>query len=436
MKLFKYLLPVAMACGVVSVHAYDYSGVDEMNYRDFTRVAEFLQTKREGALEDKMSNLNLSGDVRFQFRQLSQKENGRQANGDNDLSKNDDRGEERSSPSESGAYKYPNTFWDVEFNLIADYRTCNMWAVGHLEFDNKAGVFDHDDKDYSSDDLWGSGDDRRIALRRAYIGYNFWDDECSRFDMELGRQKLYDIFDSKVQYQSYFDGLVLKYSRMLDWAHGYVNAGAFVVDSVSDHYGFVVEAGLLSICDMGFDLKYSYTHWDKDGRNRKRVKDAKGNDYEISQLTGYYHFRPDCYDKDVTLYAAFLHNHDAKKSIDGKEDFGWYAGATFGSIACAGDWYFDANYQWVEAGVVPDRDMGGITRGTQTENSCKNYCPKDGDNYGLGNYKGIELQGGYAITNNWLIKALYQTSRVINKDLGFEGKNSYSKFQVTSVYAF
>jgi len=226
---------------------------------------------------------------------------------------------------------------------------------------------------------------------------------------------------------------------MHDWAHTYINGGVFIVDSVSDHYAFAIEAGMLNISDLGFDVKYSFTHWDKDGKNRKSVKDALGSDYNISQLTAYYHFTPEALCKDVSLYAAGLHNHNARSTTDKKEDWGWYAGVTVGSVEVAGDWYFDMNYQWVQAQVVPDRDQGGITRGTQSYDARGQFKPKGGDQemYGLGNFKGIEVQGGYALTDNWLLKGQFQASRIVNKDLGsFSGKNAYSKFQVTSIYAF
>ena len=55
---------------------------------------------------------------------------------------------------------------------------------------------------------------RECSIRacKAYMGYNICASGCTRIDVELGRRPLWTVFDSRIQFGSRFDGLLLRYS--------------------------------------------------------------------------------------------------------------------------------------------------------------------------------------------------------------------------------
>ena len=64
-------------------------------------------------------------------------------------------------------------------------------------------------------------------------------------DIELGRRNLYDVFDSRVQFLSRFDGVTLKYSNAREGLGGiYLYGAGFVVDEKVNQFGWASELGL------------------------------------------------------------------------------------------------------------------------------------------------------------------------------------------------
>lgn len=444
MKLLRCLLPVAVACGFASAaYAAEYSSSDEITERDFEAVADFVKGKRDATLQDKLGNLNISGDVRAEYDHLYEKVDGVKERG-----------------SGSGVPPKPTNVWDIEFNLMFDYQSDRTWAHAHVEWDNNAGIEDRyscnsvsvsngigsptstvtsaDVVTLQSDDnceycCTGSGSCSNVCLKRAYVGYNVFEEGSSRFDVELGRRKMHDIFESEIQFQSRFDGLLLRYSNSFEgMTDMYVNFGAFIIDEVVNHVGYVGEVGFLDIAEFGFDVKYSYIDWSKDGYNRCHCKDPLGSKFKNSQLTMRYNFDPELLRVKTSVYGAYIHNHDAKRwsgTNNKDEDDAWYIGVTFGGVEKEGDWACDINYQHCEAQAVSDCDQGGITRG-----NTPNECFVNNTKAGLGNYKGWRFEALYAMTDNWTWKFKWEYAKEASKPIA--GKQRYSKVEVTSVYAF
>lgn len=444
MQFLRYFLPLAIALGFTSAgqaadenrEVQDGSRFDmELNERDFEALRQYLNMKREEPLEEKDNNLAISGDVRFEWRHLREK-----------LHAVHLRGNHRKDPISD--IPISRNDFDCEFNLKFDYIVDRSWAVVHLQYDNSAGV---DSEEYDCDEdhhgWFGSGKCGEICLRKAFMGYNFWNGPCSRFDVELGRRgNLYHVFDSRVQFLSRFDGILLKWSG--NWeciSEWYWKLAGFVFDERVTHLAYATEVGFLNILDSGFDFKYSFIDWCHQVGSRcikkedptckfKYIKNYKGEafDFAVSQFTLAYNLDPELLCRPAKLFGAFLMNHRWKyiKTHGHKyrANLGWYAGVSVGEVRKEGDWAIEAQYQVVQALAVPGQDMSGIGTGnvldlTITQDKIDNT-----------NFRGWRVEGLYALTDNITIDTILEASRPDNSNIG--GRHNYSKVEVEAIYAF
>lgn len=440
----------------------DYDG--ELNEKDVRAVREFIQTKRDIPLEKKLTKMYITGDVRAEWRHLNETGRKGKIEGDNEIL----RGENATDYADLPVSR--NDF-DAEFNLYFEYKTDRSWASAQLQFDNSMGVFDNNKKcpgegDNSPQGIrdkmsngkdtpdphgWhGSGKCDKICLKKAYWGYNLYNACDSRIDIEVGRRRLYAYFDSDIQFLSQFDGIALKISDKIDWASStYLNIAGFVVNERINHLAFAAESGLLDIADTGFDLKYSFIHWRKNGRcqcpNKKKggwFRDPEAFRFLISQVSAYYHLNPDYFcGKEAFIYAGYLYNHDQKffrlarehgSSKPGPKvhggNTGWYAGIAIGEVKKENDWAFDASYQYVGAVAVPDGDSRGIGRGNVLDESLTSI------ERGNTNFKGWTFDFTYAITNELSVNTVLEWTKAADERIG--GKHTYSKFELETIYAF
>jgi hypothetical protein len=439
---------------------------EELNERDFQALREYLKTKREVPLEDKDENLSISGDVRFEWRHMN--ESGR---GGNQL-----RGSNRINPVSRLAISR-NDF-DCEFNLKFDYVLDKTWAVAHLQYDNSAGVDSQDIPCFDDKEGWfGSGRCDDLCLKKAYFGYNLWNDPCSRMDIELGRRgNLYYVFDSRVQFLSRLDGVIFKYEGALESIPKYyAKLAGFVVDERVNRFAWATEVGFMNILDSGVDFKYSFIDWMPHNKIRcakKCCEEIEGYDgprnkgcfehnpqafqFYVSQWTMYYRFDPDLFcGKPAQLYGAFLmnhgrkyarvirhtdivatkhnvKNHQAEANENGFEkiraNLGWYVGFLVGEVKKEGDWSLEVQYQVVQALAVPEQDEAGISRGNVLSESFTRY------GRGYTNYKGWKVETLYAITDNLSLDGIIEASREANRRIG--GRHRYSKVELEAIYAF
>lgn len=447
MQLLRHVLPIALALGFFatsSLSADECIGDREPFHndalqRDFFAVQDFINSKRTIPIEEKENNLTISGDVRTEWANIVEKIDGERLRGSDGIVRDNDEG----IPviSDEGVPYSTNAF-NIAFNLYVDYVCDRSWAVAWVQFRNIAGV-EQNRRLINIDDnaAQGSGCCDNLCLKKAYVGYNICADGGSRFDVELGRRPLYTVFDSRIQFQARFDGLLLKYARGFEcWADWYVNAGGFVVDERVNHFAWVAETGLLNLMDCGFDLKYSYIDWEKHGRNAFGARNPDGWRYRNSQIVACYHLCPDVFCTEVKLYGATLWNHAAhhKKTETGynlgRQNFAWYAGFTLGQLCTEGDWAFDFNYQWVEAYAIPDPDISGISNGNLLGETIINTSLPLSERRGRGNYKGWRAEAAYNLTSNLTLDTFFELSRTIQKRLG--GAHNYSRFEVQAIYAF
>lgn len=419
--------------------------------RDFEAVQEFVNSKRTIPLEEKECNLAIAADVRVDWAHITERVNGLALRGREGVARqNEITGIVTPTNGFTPASGIPFSTSDfaIEFNLYFDYVCDRAWAVAWLDFYEAAGI-DGVNKLTTVDPqgLFGSGCCRDLCLRKAYIGYNLYLDGCHRIDVELGRRPLYSIFDSRVQFQNRFDGLLLRFSRQLDCCGDfYWNLGAFVVDERANHYSWVTELGVLNICGYGIDIKYSYIDWQSLlRRNRAFVNNPSGADFRVSQWTLAYNFFVDYFCMPAKVYGAVLWNSAAKNpnklrpngmpiipnaATSQKKNIAWYAGFIIGEVCHEGDWALDVNYQVVGAQAIPGTDVGGI--GSKGANLLNDALYANGRDFT--NYKGLRVEFLYAITDNLSLDSIFEFFTQETKNIG--GSHSYSKFEMEAIYAF
>ncbi len=487
MRFFKYLLPFMVILGSASAEVgfgadrgQDNTRFDEeLNERDWEALREFVNTKRTIDVKEKGKNLKISGDVRSEWRHINESLNGHRLRGQgkntlgspgarpDDIAQFIQEFEEAPTLIEEYGAPLPistNDF-DIEANIYFDYTAERAWAIAHIGFDNSAGVDSEEDQpDIDPEGWFGSGRCNEVCLKKAYFGYNIFSCDATRLDVEVGRRKLYHVFDSKVQFLSRFDGILLKYKTDLECvAEMYVHLAGFVVDERVNQFAWATEWGFKNIYDTGFDAKYSFIDWQKYGHNRtyqfdpalgefiQTVNHPFGFRYMVSQWTLVYHFEPEMLVVPAKIYGAFLMNHARKRLQEIKYSNGvnigkfircnlaWYAGITFGEVVNEGDWAFDFQYQVVQALAVPDQDCSGICNGNVLDNSITGPFQR-----GNTNYLGLRAQCLYALTDNLTLDTEFEWSKEYDKRIGTyqypqtagSGRHRYSKFELEAIYAF
>ena len=397
--------------------------------QDMDALKRWLQDKRLVTMKEIGGDLSLSGEVRTEFQKTSERKDGNKVRG-------------------NGALR-PMYALDVEFNLMLDYRTDRTWAAVKLEYDNDMGQ--------------RSGTGNKIQLEKAYLGGRIVAGETFTFDAEIGRRFLSNVFDSKIQFGSRFDGLLLRFSKAFESIGDYyTNVGAFLINDRTNHYGIVTEMGLLRIANMGFNLKYSIIDWHRPGGEAQKGQTAHETalidlryQYLVSQGTISYQYYPEWIGKKLLkFYAALLTNHLAEEDplkkagvteqSFGKNNWGWYAGTSIGLVKKKHDWAVDANFQWAQAQCAPSFDLGGIGRGNSEDVGL--YSAK-GNIAGLPgapatrktatgkmNYYGFTIDGLYAFTNNLTINPNVRYTWTLDKDLG--PNLVYNQYELELIYAF
>ncbi len=389
----------------------------DITNQDIESLRDWFNAKRLVTVKELGGQLSISGDVHAEVQSTTEVKNGERQRG---------RGSRRNKP---------NGTWDVEFNLNIDYRTQNSWVAGRMRFDNDAGIV----ADYIS-----KGTFNKLKVDRAYFGYRFLDHDQHTTDVEMGRRGMSNIFDSKLQFGSNFDGVNIKDSYAFESAGDfYYQLGAFIIDEKVSRAGYIGEAGLLNIAHTGFYAKYSLVDWNT--KESHRVPHQF--DFVVSQVTLGYRFIPVVLDKPINFYLAGLYNHRARKlkvSDHKLANAGGYAGFSVGQVKIAGDWSFEAMYQILQAQAIPDFDNNGIGLGNSDDNGF--YYTKDEKKKdkihpstrksaeGNVNYRGFLLNLQYLLTNNINIFQQWQQSITLNDDIG--PFRRFKQYEIDFIYLF
>jgi len=396
----------------------------EIDVDDVRSIREWLNTKRQVTVKEKGGALSISGEVHTAFQIANERSNGIKQRAPN------------------GATDRAAKTFDIKANFMMDYRTDRTWAAIRLKFDNKAGIF--------------GGTKDRINLDRAFLGARLIEQENYTTDVEIGRRRLSNIFDSKIEFGSLFDGILVSYDSGLEnIGNFYTHVGAFIVDQRQDHYAYIGEVGLMNIANTGFYTKYSLIDWDTHNysnhlKEKKECKEAlycnlnQRFEFIVSQLLLGYRFIPKKFNKVVILYAAGLYNHAAKKlAITNYHKMNWgsYVGFSLGELKKTGDWSFDANYQLVAPQALPDFDSNGIGLGNAADTGfyTVNIDGSGGATTrktaaGNNNFRGYQLTLQYLLTNNITLFQSWQDSKTLYNNIG--PHRSFKQYEIEFIYGF
>jgi hypothetical protein len=410
----------------------DYGDKSNANNKtDPEALKRWLSDKRMITTKEIGGDLSLSGEVRVEFQDTNARKNDKKQLG------------------QHSATGKPAQSWDVEVNLLLDYRSDYTWASIKIEFDDDMGV--------------RSGKMDKIRLEKAYLGGRLVAGDTLTFDAEIGRRYLINVFDSKLEFGSLFDGVLFRLNKaFVSIGDFYFNTGVFLVDDKTNHYGFVGELGMLHILNCGLGAKYSVVDW------RKHFPNPLKNDrYQFveQQVTLFYQWNPSwIWKKLIKVYAAAVSNLIADDLVladfyppgvpipkqspagiptknFGKQNWGWYAGVVVGQLRKQGDWSIETDFQWVQAQTVPDYDFSGIGRGNVARQGLYTTNIDGSGHYTIAenavgpcNYYGFEVDALYAFTNNLTIEEKFVWSHTLDKQLGPNLK--LSQFEVEFIYAF
>jgi len=409
----RLLLPLFLLTLPIAASADTIEAGRDIEDSDIQALREWINTKRQVSLKEIGGDLSISGEARTEFQSTWERRNGKSQRGSDVLAKLPARG------------------FDVEFNLMLDYRTDRTWASIKIEFDNDAGVF--------------SGTLNSLALERAYWGVRVINGDLYTIDVEAGRRYMTSIFDSRVQFGSFFDGLLFRYDHSIENVGDlYLHAGAFVINDRKDQFGYIGELGLLNVAGTGFYSKYSLIDWDTKDYSDE-VLDSRFR-FLVSQFTNGYRFRIESIKKIGLVYSAFLWNHKAKRlpiTDNKRANWGLYFGLSVGQLLKQWDWAVDANYQVVAAQAFPDFDASGIGLGNADRSGfytefIRKLDPEDPRTRktagGTTNYRGFSLAFDLLLTDKLDMQHSYVQSISLDTDIG--SFRQYRQYELEFIYSW
>jgi hypothetical protein len=421
MKLDRLLRSLLFFClpglAISSLSASTIDDAGDIDQKDVNAVREWINTKRQVTVRELGGALSISGEVRTEFQSTAEVLNGVKQ-----------RGHGGAVTGKDGQDLPKNTF-DIEVNLMLDYRTDKSWGSIKLEFDNDAGII--------------SGTTDKLKLERAYWGVRALEGDTYSFDIEAGRRRMSSIVDSKLEFNNFFDGLWFRYDQGYDPIGDlYLHAGVFIINENKNQFGYLGEFGILNIAGTGLYTKYSLIDWNTKDQHNK-IKNLR-YDFLVSQLLVGYKFLPSRLQKIVVIYLAGLINSNAHR-IDlthgRRANWGTYAGFSIGEIKKQGDWALDVNYQVLAAQCVPDFDVQGIGLGNANNSGFYTTNIRTGEGIttsktagGNVNYRGFQLTLDYLLTNQLNMQQSWQQSITLDNSIG--PFHRYKQYEIEFIYGF
>jgi len=397
------------------------AGPQDEDFVDPRVLRDFIESKGLINCRQKEGTLTIAGDVRARWMDTYEEVNGVRQRGD-------------------GTFFEMNTF-KSEVNLFLDYVAPRAWISTKLRW----SVFDGVD----------GGTATKTDLERAFIGFDIYNQKEEDFYIELGRSKLDYLYESKVQFSSFYDGIHIFYTCCWPTVGTFtIHGGPFIVDSYSNHYAWVIETFITRWRGTGFGFKYSFIDWhrgaptlnygNRDNPAPPQTVTIRNNPryrFMVSQMLIGYERKMDflgC--KTFYGYGAVLVNHDAQRTQTTnwkKLNGAWYVGFTLGKLCKACDWSLDINYQSVQAQAVPEFDLAGFGHGDVLGNLLSDAILlglAPGNARGFTNYKGWQLNFLYALTDSLSLRAKAEWSTPRNKSVG--GRFFYKNFEMAVIFAF
>ena len=346
---------------------------DTQEKADLTQLTDWIASKRMVTIKELGGNLSLSGDIRTEFFTVNERKNNIKQVG----------------PSSQNP-QIPDQAYKVKHNFLIDYRTEMTWCTTKVRFE------------YNKHTITDTG--ARVKLERAVLGTRVFDNDAQTIDLEFGRSKINYSFDSRLQFGSYMDGILCKFSQFNErLGQSYLHAAAFIINEMIHQYGYIGEVGVLNVLNTGLYLKYSLINWDT--KTQANSIDANRFRFTISQLTAGYKFIAPKIDKSMTLFGAYLVNTQAKPLTIlhcKRQNKAYYAGFTVGRLAKKGDWSLSGIMEHVEAQSIPSFDLIGVGKGNSSGIGLYSTLP-----FGKGNAATVSTAVGDADYNGWLATFSY-----------------------------
>lgn len=177
-----------------------------------------------------------------------------------------------------------------------------------------------------------------IQLDKCLIGAKSVSCRGIEFFAEAGRAKLDSIFNSKMQFNSHFNGV----HAGIKIGDVTIHASKHILSTEYNAYGTTAEVIYRNVVNLPVDLSYSIN------------EHLSAGPYVISQASAFYKGY-EMLNNPVTLYGAILVNHKYSNDITGV-----YTGAIIGNLNGPKDWQLDISYFYDNAYCVPFFDYQGL----------------------------------------------------------------------------
>lgn len=460
MSLKKYAFSSVIAATMlqpVAMFAADYDLGSMSDSRNMKSLREYVDSQRNISIFQKGGSLLIAGDVRFDMNYVQEKRDGKNVNG-------------KEGNEIHGNYlrDFPVVSYDAKASLSLRYTAQSSFADILLKASHNAG-WDTENYNVTSGALPFDYDSFKptksgLKVEKALYGVDLLSDETQTLSAEVGRQRLYDLFDSRITFMQKFDGVALKYKNVFEGvARMHATLGGMIIADRVNHYGVAGELGLAQLMDTPFGLKYSHYKISQSGTYADGSKtDGTGTtasnsvykyydkayNYSVSHALAYYDTSVDyMVSAPLKLYAAYAFNHDAKARTefnDKKKPHAYYAGFTLGDVKMPGSAYVDVIYQYIQAESVPELDNCGAYYGMNQTGLPNVVSPTAG----YTNFKGFAINSGYLATKEILVSAKLVVLDEVDADfenstvgdtLGYTpttSKLDFKKFETEIAYIF
>jgi len=283
-------------------------------------------------------NLNFSGDIRAKYSAYNYK---------------------------TGNYSLSDDYSKVEIRGKMDYEEDKIFAKAEVKLE----VANKKDNEKTS-----------LSIERAMFGY-FFDEDLFAF---VGRIAFDDVFKSKIQYGSKFNGISLNgacenipFTKKVT-----LKGGPFFVSQGEDNFGLLSEVNLVS-SSLPLEMSYSLTWWNHQTTTYQLVEK-----FLISQVAASYSLSNIIADHDMEFFTGFLSNHGCSHS-----NKGWYVGSKLGQRKpiLPNQWNVSFTYQNVEPNSIPQHDLNGAGKNISS--------------------KGFVLESVYVLNDNLSFKIKAENSK-------------------------
>lgn len=202
-----------------------------------------------------------------------------------------------------------------------------------------------------------------LTLKNAFYQVNLFKDNVVTTSIQVGRFPLSSLFNSKIHFNSYVDGVVGIWKTNLESPfESYLKVAGFLRDhewkiknSHLKNLSGGVELGFLNVGDIGLYLSTSIFNW-----NLAPYDDSNHIYLEFLTAQGIIGYKNDnlIFGYPFEIFASRVINLYEKR----KENTGTYFGVILGKSESKGEFCFEGMYKWIDRKALPDFDLAGIIK--------------------------------------------------------------------------